>query len=114
MLLKIGTLALVTGLIVMLTVPGTGFANNIVKRHVAVGTISSIDNNQVVINEKVNGKQQPMTFMLDPSTKKTGNLTTGTKVAIHYKNQNNQKVATSIRERGTKSAQAGKSAKTTS
>jgi hypothetical protein len=114
MLLKIRTVAVVAGLIVLLTLPGTGFANNIVKRHVAVGTISSIDNNQVVLNEKVKGKEQPMTFMLDPSTKKLGNVTTGSKVAIHYRKQNNQKIATSIRERGTKSAHAGKSTKATS
>jgi hypothetical protein len=114
MLLKLSTVALVAGLIVILASPGTGLANGIVKRHVAVGTISSIDNSQVVINENVKGKEQPMTFMLDPGTKKTGNLTTGSKVAIHYRKQNNQKVATSIRERGTKTAHSGKSVKTTS
>jgi hypothetical protein len=114
MLLKIRTVALVAGLIVILTLPGTGLASGIAKRHVAVGTISSIDNNQVVINEKVKGTEQPMTFMLDPGTKKTGNLTTGANVAIHYRKQNNQKIATSIRERGTKSVHSGKSTKTTS
>ena len=111
MLLKIRTVALVAGLIVILTLPGTGFASGVAKRHVAVGTISSIDNSQVVINERIKGKEQPMTFMLDPGTKETGNLTTGSRVAIHYKKQNNQRVATSIRERGT---HPGKQVKTTS
>jgi ferredoxin-fold anticodon binding domain-containing protein len=114
MLLKMRTIALIAGLIVLLASPGITFAHGIAKRHVAVGTVSSIDNNQVVINEKSKGKERPMTFMLEPSTKQLGNVATGSKVAIHYKKQNHQKVATSIRERGAKSAHAGKSVKTTS
>jgi hypothetical protein len=113
MLLKMRTLAVVAGLIFALTMPGAGFAKGIA-RHVAVGTISSIDNNQVVINEKVKGKEQPMAFMLGPSTKTMGNVTTGSKVAVHYKKQGSQRVATSIRERGMKSAHNGKSVKRTS
>jgi hypothetical protein len=113
MRLKVKTLALVAGLIVALS--GSGFAaKKSGDGHVAVGTITSIDNNQVVVNEKVNGKEQPMTFKLDSSTKKNGNLTTGTAVRIHYRSQNNQNVATAISERAAKSAKtsnkAGKSA----
>ena len=112
MRLKVKTLALVAALIVALS--GSGFAaKNAGDRHVAVGTISSIDNNQVVINEKVKGKEQPMTFKLDSSTKKSGNLTTGTPVRIHYRSENNQNIATAISERGNKSAKGGnKTAKT--
>ena len=111
MLLKMQTMAVIAAVIVALTMPGTGFAKGI-SRHVAVGTISSMDNSQVVINEKVKGKEKPMTFMLEPSTKKMGNVTTGTRVSIHYKKHGNEKVATSIRERGTKTAHTGKSTKT--
>jgi hypothetical protein len=100
---KVTTLALVAGLIVALS--GSGFAaKKSGSGHVAVGTITSIDNNQVVINEKVQGKEQPMTFKLDSSTKKSGNLTNGTAVRIHYRTENNQNVATAINERGAKSA----------
>ena len=100
---KVRTLALVAGLIVALS--GSGFAaRKSGGAHVAVGTITSIDNNQVVINEKVKGKEQPMTFKLDSSTKKSGNLANGTAVRIHYRTENNQNVATAIRERGAKSA----------
>lgn len=113
MLLKMRTVA-VGFIFALLVLPGTTFAHGIAKRHVAVGTVSSIDNNQVVINEKVKGKEKPMTFMLDPLTKKLGNVATGSRVAIHYKKQNNQMVATSIRERGTRTAHTGKSTKTTS
>ena len=114
MLLRIRTVAVVAGLMLALILPGTTFAHGLAKRHVAVGTVSSIDNSQVVINEKVKGKEKPRTFMLEPSTKTLGNVTTGSKVAIHYKKENHQMVATSIRERGTKSAHAGRSARTTS
>src|ERR1051326_6445297 len=99
MLLKIRTLAVVVGLTFALASPGTTFAHGIAKRHVAVGTVSSIDNNQVVLDEKVKGKEKAVTFMLDPSTKRLGNVTTGSRVAIHYKKHNNRMVATSIRER---------------
>jgi hypothetical protein len=103
---KVKTLALVAGLIVALS--GTGFAaKKNGDKHVAVGTITSIDNNQVVINEKVKGKEQPMTFKLDSSTKRNGNLTTGKMVRIHYRSQNHQNVATAINERGIKHAKKG-------
>ena len=106
---KVRTLALVAGLILALS--GSGFAaKKSGDRHVAVGTITSIDNNQVVINEKVKGKEQPMTFKIDSSTKKSGNLTTGTAVRIHYRTDNNQNIATEVRERGAKSAKAGNKA----
>ena len=104
MLFKIKTVALVAGLAVMLAMPGTGFANNIINRHVAVGTVSSIDNNRVVIEERVKGKERPMTFMLKPSTKEVGNVTTGSRVSVHYRYQNHEKVATSIHQRTKKTA----------
>jgi len=106
---KVRTLALVAGLIVALS--GSGFAaKKGGSAHVAVGTITSIDNNQVVINEKVKGKEQPMTFKLDSSTKKSGNLTTGTAVRVHYRTDNNQNIATAISQRASKSAKTSNKA----
>lgn len=104
MLFKIKTAALVAGLAVMLAMPGTGFASNIAKRHVAVGTISSIDNSRVVIEERVKGKEQPMTFMLQSSTKEVGNMTPGSRVSVHYRYRNHERVATSIHQRTKKTA----------
>jgi hypothetical protein len=104
MKVNIKIIALIAAVVVALALPGIGLAKGTGKGHVAIGTISSIDTNQVVINEKVNGKEQPMTFKLDSSTKKMGNLTTGSKVTVHFRNQNSQNVATSVRERGTKAA----------
>jgi hypothetical protein len=107
---RVKVLALVAALVVALC--GSAFAaQKGAAKHVAVGTITSIDNNQVVINEKVNGKEQPMTFKLNSSTKKTGNLATGSTVRIEYRTENNQNVATAITERGAKSAKAGSNAK---
>ena len=123
---KVRVLALVAALVVALS--GSAFAAQTQKspaatqkspvateksavNHVAVGTITSIDNNQVVINEKVNGKDQPMTFKLDSATTKSGNLTTGSKVRIQYRTENNQNMATAIHERGTKAAKTGGNAK---
>src|SRR5579862_7391476 len=104
MLFKIRTAALVAGLAVILALPGTGFAHNLGVRHVAVGTVSSIDNSQVVINERVKGKEKPMTFMLKSSTKEIGNVTPGSRVSVHYQYQNHERVATSIHQRTKKTA----------
>ena len=71
-------------------------------KHVASGMITSIDSNQVVISEKVKGKEQPMTFKLDSSTQKSGSLSTGTPVTIQYRTENNQNLATAVRERSAK------------
>jgi Domain of unknown function (DUF5666) len=79
-------------------------------KHVAVGTITSINSDQVVLNEKVKGKDQPMTFKLNSSTQKSGNLKDGAYVTVQYRAENNQNVATSIRER-TSGAAAKKSSK---
>ena len=79
-------------------------------KHVAVGTIASISAEQVVVNEKVKGKEQPMTFKLDSSTQKSGNLKDGAYVTVQYRSENNQNLATSIRERtsGTTAKQSSK------
>ena len=99
-------LALVAGLMLCLSVPTIGFSRALVKHHVAVGTISSIDNNHVVINERVKGKEKPMAFKLEPSTKEVGNMMPGSRVAVHYRTRHHEKIATSIQERGRRSARA--------
>jgi hypothetical protein len=107
---KVRILTLVAALVV--AVSGSAFAAHKGEgKHVAVGTVMSIDNNQVVINEKVNGKEQPMTFKLNSSTKKSGNLATGSMVRIRYRTESNQNIATAIHEGGPKAARAGSNAK---
>jgi len=104
------TLSLIAALVAALC--GSAFAEHKGgSKHLAVGTITSMDNNQVVINEKVNGKEQPMTFKMDSSTKKIGNVSTGSAVRIQYRTENNQNIATVVRERGAKNARAGNTKK---
>jgi hypothetical protein len=95
---KLGTFAFIAGLVVTLSITAFAGKKNSTK-HLAVGTITSIDANQVVVTEKVKGKEQPVTFRLDSSTQKSGNLNTGTLVTIQYRTESNQNIATSIRER---------------
>jgi hypothetical protein len=106
---KVMTLVLVAGLALGLS--GSALAKGTHARHVAVGTITSIDASQVVINEKVKGKEQPMTFKLDSSTKKMGNLANGSTVTIHYRTDHNQNIATAVRERPAKAAKTNVKAK---
>jgi hypothetical protein len=81
-------------------------------RHMAVGKITSIDANQVVVSEKVKGKDQTMTYKLDSSTQRSGNLTVGTPVTIQYRTENNQNVATTLRERSANNTAAKSLSKT--
>jgi hypothetical protein len=105
-------LALILALIV--TLSGSVFASKKTgtqhSQHMAVGKITSIDANQVVVSEKVKGKDQTMTYKIDSSTQRSGNLTVGTPVTVQYRSENNQNVATTLRERTTTNA-ATKSAK---
>ena len=103
---KVKRLSLVAALVLALC-GGAFAAHKDGSKQVAVGTITSMDNNQVVINEKVNGKDQPMTFKMNSSTKKIGNVSTGSAVRIQYRIEKNENIATAVRERGAKNAKAG-------
>jgi hypothetical protein len=72
--------------------------------HFTQGTIASIDSNQLVVNRKGRGKQQQSTFTLNSDTQRTGNLAVGSRVSVQYREDNQQKTATSVREVGQKSA----------
>ena len=105
---KLRMLVGVSALVASLSV--SAFAAKSSAKHTAVGTITSISGDQVVVNEKVNGKEQPMTFKLDPATQKSGNLKAGSLVTVQYHSDKNQNVANSVRERSA-NATAKKSAK---
>src|SRR5262245_16318914 len=72
--------------------------------HKTTGTISSIDADKVVLNQKVNGKTEEATIMLNADTKKTGDLKPGDRVSVQWREENNQKMAASIKEMPAKSA----------
>jgi hypothetical protein len=106
MMSKFKTFGAVALFIVMLSVSGfagqkhTG-SSHTGSNHTAVGTIASMSDNQLVVNEKVKGKEQPVTFKLDSSTQKSGNLHQGTLVTVQYHSDKSEKVASSVRERST-------------
>src|SRR5438552_5964030 len=95
---KVRNLALVAGLVMALS--GSAFAaKQGGSKHTVMGTITSIDANQVVVSEKVKGKDQSMTYKLDSSTQKSGKLEKGSPITIQYRSDKNQNIATAVRER---------------
>jgi hypothetical protein len=66
--------------------------------HFTQGTIASIDTNQVVITKKVRGKAEQAKFTLNSQTQRNGNLATGTRVSVQYREQNGQMIAAAVRE----------------
>ena len=104
MISKVRNVALIAGLVAALSCSAFAAQKSGGAKHVAVGTITSIDGNQVVVNEKVKGKDQAMTFKLDSSTQKTGKLANGTPVTIQYRTEKDQNIATAVRERSSNTA----------
>lgn len=64
--------------------------------HQANGTISSIEGNSLVLDHKVKGKDEKTTFVMNDTTKKTGELAVGAKATIHYMMENGKNVATMV------------------
>ena len=71
---------------------------------VSRGTITTIDNDRLVLTHKKNGKAEEMTFMLTPKTERKGNLTSGARVNVHYRTGNGQLMATVIQATPQKTA----------
>ena len=64
---------------------------------VSRGTITSIDNDRLVLSHKVkNGKTEELTFMLNSKTERKGDLKPGSEVSVHYRSENSQLMATAI------------------
>jgi hypothetical protein len=64
--------------------------------HQANGTISSVEGNTLVLDHKAKGKDEKTTFVMNESTRKTGNLAVGAKATVHYMVENGQNVATMV------------------
>ena len=60
------------------------------------GTAVSSSASELVISSKVKGKTEQETFVVNPQTKTTGELAAGYMAVVHYRDDNGQKVATSI------------------
>ena len=68
--------------------------------HSTKGTIASVNGDTMVINQTVHGKAQQLTVTLNSQTQRSGDLTAGRLVTIQYREENQQKVATAVRESG--------------
>ena|SRR5207253_5364119 len=66
--------------------------------HFTQGTIASIEANRMVISKKVRGKTDQVLFEMDSQTQRSGNLATGTRVSVQYREANSQKIAAAVRE----------------
>jgi hypothetical protein len=65
--------------------------------HEEVGTVSSISNSELVLSHMVKGKEENTTFKLDTMTKKDGKIDKGAHVAVSYKDENHERVATEVK-----------------
>jgi len=72
--------------------------------HFTQGTIASIDANQLVITKKVRGKAQQVTFAINSETQRSGNLATGSRVSIQYREIDRRNIAAAVRELAAESA----------
>ena len=71
------------------------------------GTIKSVNDSQIVVERKLKSGTKDMTFAMNSSTQKQGDLKAGEQVVVHYRKDNNQEIATMVR-----AAKAGKPGKT--
>ncbi len=97
--------ALVSGLILALCL--SAFAAQKTSKpttHSTKGTIASISGDTMVINQTVRGKAQQLTLTLNSQTQRSGDLASGSRVTVQYREDNKQNVATAVRESGAKSA----------
>ena len=72
--------------------------------HSTKGTIASVSGDTMVINQVVHGKAQQLTVTLNSETQRSGDLTAGHLVTLQYREENQQRVATAVRESGAKAA----------
>ncbi len=114
--------ALMTGLMLLLAMAAfaqgtkpTGTKVHKAKAEVtrqASGTITSADANTLVLTHKVNGKEAQTTFVLNDQTRKQGELRSGEKATVHYREEGGQNVATMVKAKaGTMSASTTKTHK---
>lgn len=71
--------------------------------HVARGVVKSVSDDQLVLERNGKNKKE-MTLTMDSNTKKTGDIKAGSQVIVHYRNENNRDVLTSVRPMAQKQA----------
>src|SRR5688572_19634794 len=59
-------------------------------------TIVSIDEHRLVVSRTVNGRAEQLRFTLNTETVRSGNLTAGARISVHYVIRNHENIATSV------------------
>jgi len=90
--------AVMAGMLLLMAV--AGFAQTTTakapKMLEAKGTIVSMDDNSLVLDHKVKGKDTKTTFVLNADTKKEGKLEPKGKATVHYRVEGDQNIATMV------------------
>ena len=60
------------------------------------GKIVTVNDTQLTLASTVKGKSEQETFVINPQTKKPVTLNPGERATVRYKNENGQKIATTI------------------
>ena len=76
--------------------------------HTTSGTVKSSSDSQLVISKGSGKAAKDETFTVNASTKKTGDIATGSKVTVAYTMEGKDMVATSVKAAAAKSAPAAK------
>ena len=66
--------------------------------HFTQGTITSIEANLLVITRKIRGKAEQVSFQINSQTQRSGNLVSGNRVSVQYREADHQNIAATVRE----------------
>ena len=72
--------------------------------HLTRGVVKSVDSNSLVIERGAGKKKKEMTFALDGTTRRTGDINVGSTVAVRYKNDASKLMALNIQPAKAKGA----------
>ena len=86
-------------------VPATHASKPATAAHAMRGVVKSIDEKTLVVT-RTGGKHAEMTFALNASTQRAGDIATGTTVSIRYREEGKTNVATAISVESAKEAAA--------
>jgi len=76
--------------------------------HSVSGTVKAMDATMLTVTPSSGKDKADLMVMMNTSTTKEGALAVGSKVSVHYKEENGQKIATSVKASAPKPASSGK------
>ncbi|MBZ5498977.1 MAG: hypothetical protein LAP85_21470 [Acidobacteriia bacterium] len=65
--------------------------------HTAMGVVSSVEANKLVLSHRVKGKEEQSTFLINDQTKKEGDMKAGDRATVHYRVEKGQDIATMVK-----------------